>query len=285
MCGRACQRPDRRTRTLQFVREVGHQRAFGPRVVHRRNTAAARPPSRGEQFEGVGELRQIAHMHRAGGGAEGLPRRMFACQRPRVRGDHRASARRPADGEHDHRHVLLGGAQQRPAQPRDRARRLQQQRDDPRFGIVQRIVDIVGGVRHELLSGGHREPESEATARPQQRRERRAGMGDERSPALRQRIWFEIAEGPHTERVVDESHAARPAHRHAGVGRGRRDLLAQAMRGPEQHRRPRTASQPRVPTAPTPRRRAPRAAPRRQAGRDRRATARRVTRRRGRSAD
>ena len=178
------------------MREVGHQRAFGPGVVHGRHTAASRSPSRREQLERVGELRKIAHVHRAGGGAEGLPCRVFTGQCTRVRSDHRAAARRSAHGEDHHRYILLGGAQQGLPQPRHTARRLHQQRDDPRFGIVERIVDIVGGVRHELLPGGHREPESEATTRSQQRRERRAGMGDQGDPALRQRIWLEIARAP-----------------------------------------------------------------------------------------
>ena len=50
----------------QVVGEVGDQRPFGARVVHGRDAAAAAPPSGGEQFEGVGELGEVADMHRAG---------------------------------------------------------------------------------------------------------------------------------------------------------------------------------------------------------------------------
>ena len=150
----------------EFVGDVGAQRAFGARVVHRRDapTGPCAPPPGREQFEGVGELGQIGDAHRAGGGAERLPRRVLAGQCARVRGHHRAPARRAADGEDDDRHVLFGGAAQRRPQPRDRPRRLQQQADDAGVGVVERIVDVVGGVGDQLLSGRDRQPEAEATS-------------------------------------------------------------------------------------------------------------------------
>ena len=65
-------------------------------------------------------------------------------------------------------------------------------------------------------------------------------MGDQGDSAGRQRIGFEITERAHAERVVDEAHAARAAHRHA---RGRSPPHATSSRSPvrraEQHRRAR----------------------------------------------
>ena len=62
-------------------------------------------------------------------------------------------------------------------------------------------------------------------------------MGDQADYPRRQRIWLQVPQRSHAERVVDEPHATGPAQRHTRVGRRRRDLLAQAVRGPEQHRR------------------------------------------------
>ena len=82
-----------------------------------------------------------------------------------------------------HRHIALGRAPQRPPQPRGGAGRLHQQRDDPGLGIVEGVLDVVGGVGDEFLAGGDRKPETEPAAGPQQRGERRAGMGDQADAA------------------------------------------------------------------------------------------------------
>ena len=110
----------------QLVGEVGQQRAFGTRIMHRRNASALGPPPGREQFKGVAELGQIGDVHGAGRRAERLPRRMLAGQRPGVCGHHRPAARRAADGEDHHGHVLLRGAQQGLPQPRDGPRCLEQ---------------------------------------------------------------------------------------------------------------------------------------------------------------
>ena len=109
-----------------LVSEVGQQRAFSARIMHRGNASALGPPPGREQFKGVAELGEIGDLHGAGRRAERLPRRMLAGQGPGVCGHHRPAARRAADGEDHHGHVLLRGAQQGLPQPRDGPRRLEQ---------------------------------------------------------------------------------------------------------------------------------------------------------------
>ena len=79
----------------QFVRQVGEQRPFGARVVHRRDAAAADTSASAcrEQLQRVGELGQVAHVHRAGGRAERLPGGVLTRERTGVRRDHGAAAR------------------------------------------------------------------------------------------------------------------------------------------------------------------------------------------------
>ena len=168
-------------------------------------------------------------------------------------------------------------------QPRDGPRRLHQQRDDAGLRVIERVVHVVGGVGDEFLAGRHREPEAEPAPGPQQCRERRAGMGDQAdSPGL-QRIWLQVPERPHAERVVDEPHAARAAQRHPGIGSRRRDLFAQPVRRsrtapPTAPRRP-----PRIPAAPPAPCRARRAGPGRPPPPGLPASARMAPRRCGRS--
>ncbi len=164
----------------QFVGEVGGQRAFGAGVVHRGDPAASpsmRTPSGREQLERVGQFGHVADAHGARRRAERLPGGALTGQRARMRRDHRPTARRSADGQDDHRHAPLGRTQQRPTQSGDRPRRLQQQRDDRGARVVERVVDVVGGVGHQFLARGHREPEAETAVGPQQRGERRSRMG------------------------------------------------------------------------------------------------------------
>ena len=70
---------------------------------------------------------------------------------PEWAADHGPSPRRTADGQDHHRHILPGGAQQRLAQSGNCARCLEKQSDDPGFGVVECVVDVVGGVGDDLL--------------------------------------------------------------------------------------------------------------------------------------
>ena len=270
----------------QLVGEVGQQRAFGTRIMHRRNASALGPPPGREQFEGVAELGQIADVHGAGRRAERLPRRMLAGQCPGVCGHHRAAARRAADGEDHHGHVLLRGAQQGLPQPRDGPRCLEQQADDARFGIVQRVVHVVSGVGHEFLPGRHRQPKAEPAAGTQQRRERRARMGDEADRHRRGNgsgSRYPSARTPSalfTKPMQPAPHNAIPASVAIAVIVSRRpcaDPNNTADRAPVGGRGGQLVGQHGVRTR--------RAVPRRRARRDRPVTARTAARRCGRSAD
>ncbi len=207
------------------VGEVRQQRALCARIMHGRNPAGLGSPSGGEQLDGVAELGQIADVHRAGRRAERLPRRMLTGKGARVCGHHGPAAWRAADGEDYDGDVLFGRAQENLAQPRDGARRLEKQPDDACFGVIERVVDVVGGVGHEFLPRRHRQPEAEAAAGTQKRGERRARVGDDADAAVGQWIWLQIPQRPNAERVVHEPHAARAADRHARVGGDSPDLL------------------------------------------------------------
>ena len=117
--------------------------------------------------------------------------------------------------------------------------RFHQQPDEPGLRIVERVLDVVGGVGDQFLAGGHRETEPEPPPGAQQGGERRAGMRDQRDTARGKGIGLQIAQRPHPGRVVDEAHAAGAAHRHTGAVGDRGERLAQpgAVRGTEQHGR------------------------------------------------
>ena len=111
-----------------------------------------------------------------------------------------------------------GGGQHRP-QPARLAQRLQHERQHPRPFHTQRIVGVLPGPGHEFLAGGDGQGEAQRAAGAQQGGEHRAGVGDQRDRPAGQRVGLEVADRAQPAGGVDESHAARPAHRHA---RGRR---------------------------------------------------------------
>ena len=81
----------------------------------------ARRPAQNSSMVSVNSARS-RDPNRADGVAERVPARVLTGQRARVRGDHGTPGRRAADGQDYHRHVTLGGPQQRPAQPGCRTR-------------------------------------------------------------------------------------------------------------------------------------------------------------------
>ena len=168
--------------TSEIVGEVGGQRALGAGIVHGGNAVCANgsPPARGEKFQSVGQFGQVAHAHRAGGRAERLPGRVLAGQRTRVR---RRPSRGPR-GEPPTGRITTGTSRSAARSSTRRSRGAERgvsisSRDDPGLGIVERVLDVVGGVGDEFLTRGDRQPETEPAAGAQQRRERRTGMGDQ----------------------------------------------------------------------------------------------------------
>ncbi len=122
---------------------------------------------------------------------------------------------RRADGQRHHRHV----GRRSPGQPRAeqlrRAHRLQQQRDDARLRLVQRVVQVVGRARDQLLPGGDREAEPDPPMAAQQGRERRPRVRHHRHRPGRQLLGLDVADRAQPPRHVDEAHAATAAHREA----------------------------------------------------------------------
>ena len=151
--------------------------------------------------------------------------------------------------------------------------------------VVERVVDVVGGVGDEFLSGRHREPVARTRACARNNVENAEPEWVTRLiPPGRQRIGLQVAERAHAERVVDEPHAARPAQRHVRGGRDRGHLVPQSV-APTRTAPPTARPPRRRPPAARPTRcRARRAEPGRPPRPGRRATAHTAHRRCGRSA-
>ncbi len=156
------------------------------------------------------------HAVRAG---QRLPPAVRGGQRPGVRGHHGPAAGRASRGEQHHGDVPARRLGQHRPQPARLAQRLQHERQHPRLFHTQRIVGVLPGPGHEFLAGGDGQGEAQRAAGAQQGGEHRAGVGDQRDGPAGQRVGLEVADRAQPAARVDESHAARPAHRHA---RGRR---------------------------------------------------------------
>ncbi len=235
------------------VREVGHQHALGTRVVHRRDAGAGPDPSHpstgGEDLEQVGHLVEVGHPQQAVRLGQRLPGGVTAGEGAGVRGYHRGGHRCAADREQDDRHVLGGRSRQRPPQPHRLVQGLEHERDDPRLGPVERVLDVVGGAGDDLLPRRHRQRVADPSPAPQHGREHRARVGDQAHRAGRQLGPLQVADRPQPAGHVDEAHAAAAAQCHARTPGDRRQPVTQRRPGPRC--RPRRAEDDRRPVAPS----------------------------------
>jgi hypothetical protein len=135
-----------------------------------------------------------------------------------MRRDHGPAVRGVPGSEQRDRHVSLGRARQRGPQCGPVPDGLEYQRDHPRLRQAERVVQVSGRRRDQLLAGGDRQREAELPARAQQRGEHRAGVGDECDRAIGHRIGLGVADGSQSAADVDEAHAAGPAQLHACAG-------------------------------------------------------------------
>ena len=159
-----------------------------------------------------------------------LPRTVGTGQGARVGGHHGPTGLRRADRQGDDGHVELGGAVQGGPQAVRVAQGLEDEPDHPGLLEVEGVPEVVRGPGHELLAGRHHEGEAEVAPRPQQCREHRARVGDEGDGPGRERVAFDVADGPEAPGHVDEPHAATAAQGHAGRPRRGGDPVADGRR-------------------------------------------------------
>ncbi len=142
--------------------------------------------------------------------AERLPHAVRTGERAGVRGDQLGAAgraRRPAAARRAHRGRPRGAAPRPAAAPSRTVSRTSA--ITAGRGVVEDVVDVVGGGGDELLPGRHREGVTDRAVGAQQRREHRTGVGDERDGAARQFGPLDVAGRAQVVGDVDESHAAR----------------------------------------------------------------------------
>ena len=125
-----------------------------------------------------------------------LPGRRLARHRTGVGGDERGAEGRATDRQQHHLDAGLAGAPQRRAQVGAVADGLQDQREHAGVGVVDDVVDVVGGGGDQLLARRDREVEAEAQAGAQQRREHRAGVGHQRHRPDGQVVALGVADAP-----------------------------------------------------------------------------------------
>jgi hypothetical protein len=142
-----------------------------------------------------------------------------------------------ADGEQDDLDAGLTRASQRPSQPVAASDRLEHQREHPRVGVLDDVVDVVGRGRHQLLARGHGQVEPEPLAGAQQRREDRPRVGHQRDRTDGQVVALDVAQRAQAAANVPEAHAARPDQGHPRVGGDPCQCLPYAgcVRAPEDH--------------------------------------------------
>ena len=164
--GQRARRPGRRTSTPRSWARSAHSARSAPEsctVAIPSGAGGRRRPAAKSSRVSVNSARSVTRTAPVAA-QNAVPPGGVAGQRAGVRGHHRPPAGRAADGQDHHRYVALGRAAQRRPQPGPDRGRLQQQRDERGLRVVERVLDVVGGVGDQFLAGGHREPEAEPAA-------------------------------------------------------------------------------------------------------------------------
>ncbi len=129
------------------------------------------------------------------------------------------------DLQRDDRHVALLRGPNRVDEARRVADRLDEQADDLRALEPERVREVVGDGRHELLPGRDGQVQAEVPAVVDDGAERRPRVGDERDPADPHVLRLVEAERAHALLEVREAHPVAAADGHPGLARDRRQAL------------------------------------------------------------
>ena len=135
-------------------------------------------------------------------------------------GDGALGALGAADLDDDDGLAGIGGAVERGDIALRIAHGFGKRRDHFGIRVVDQIIEVVNGARHRLIAGGHRQADAEAAQVGQQRDADRSALRHDADIADDRRgIANVLLIGGDPRRRVEDAHAVRPAHRHAGLAR------------------------------------------------------------------
>ena len=198
-----CGRTQRRERHAEFVRAIGHHRAFGARVVH----GSDPDPRRGRRPTASSSSVSVnsARSRTTSAPVPSASASQVACAPANA--PECAVTRLAPSGELPTGSTTVGtfaAAARRSAldEPGTVARGLEDEREHPRVRVLEHVVEVVGGRRHEFLPGRDREGVTERAAGTQQRREDRSRVRDQRDRPAWQHFTFDVA--GRAQAVVDD---------------------------------------------------------------------------------